>query len=110
MTDGEPPDDAPVRILVVDDDEGVRDTVCDVLTELGYAADPASDGTDALDRFRPGRYRLVVTDLTMPRMNGLQLAAFGITLTRKPDVEGLTRLIVRTLQRRDIDDLQVQKP
>jgi CheY-like chemotaxis protein len=135
MTAAEPPDDAPARILVVDDDEGVRDTVCDVLTELGYAADPASDGTDALDRFRPGRYRLVVTDLTMPKMNGLQLArrlralepaipilmfsaaaapgqlaAFGITLTRKPDVEGLTRLIVRTLQRRDIDDLQVQKP
>ena len=122
MTDAEPADDAPVRILVVDDDEAVRDIVCDVLTELGYAAEPAHDGADALDRFRPGRFRLVVTDFAMPTMNGLQLArrlralepaipilvfsaaaatgplaAFGITLIRKPDVEGLTGLIVRTL-------------
>ena len=110
-------------ILVVDDDAAVRDVVCDVLTELGYAAEPASNGADALDRFRPGRHRLVVTDLAMPTMNGLQLArrlraleptipilmfsaaaapvnlaAFGITLIRKPDVDGLTGLIVRTLQ------------
>lgn len=126
MTDAAPPDDAPARILVVDDDDGVRDVVCDVLTELGYAAEPARDGADALDRFRPGRYRLVVTDFRMPTMNGLQLAcrlralepaipilmfsgaaapgplaAFGITLIRKPDVEALTGLIVRTLPRRD---------
>jgi CheY-like chemotaxis protein len=128
MTDGEPGDHAPLRILVVDDDETVRDIVCDVLTELGYAAEPARDGADALDRFRPGRYRLVVTDLAMPTMNGFQLAhrlralepaipilvfsaatatgplaAFGITLIRKPDVEGLTGLIVRTLTGRDGD-------
>ena len=128
MTDAEPPDDASVRILVVDDDEAVRDVVCDVLTELGYAAEPASDGADALGRFRPGRYRLVVTDLAMPTMNGLQLACrlralepaipilvfsaaappgpltdFGFTLIRKPDVEGLTGLIVRMLKRRDVD-------
>jgi CheY-like chemotaxis protein len=126
MTDAEPPDDAPARILVVDDNEDVRDIVCYVLTELGYVTEPARDGADALDRFRPGRYRLVVTDLGMPTMNGLQLAcrlralepaipilmfsgaaapeqlaAFGITLIRKPDVEALTGLIVRTLQRRD---------
>ena len=74
MRDTEPPDDAPVRILVVDDDENVRDIVCDVLTELGYAAEPARDGADALDRFRPGHYGLVVTDFGMPTMNGLQLA------------------------------------
>ena len=83
MTDAEPPDDTPVRILVVDDDEGVRDTVCDVLTELGYVAEPARDGADALDRFRPGRYRLVVTDLGMPAMNGLQLACRLRALQRR---------------------------
>ncbi len=128
MTDAGPGDDAPVRILVLDDDEAVRDVVCDVLTELGYAAEPARDGADALGRFRPGRYRLVVTDLAMPTMNGLQLTrrlralepaipilvfsaaaapgpltAFGITLIRKPDIEGLTGLIVRTLKRGDVD-------
>lgn len=112
------------RILVVDDDEAVLDAVCDALTLLGYAVEPARDGDAALVRFRPGRYQLVVTDLAMPIMNGLELArrlralepalpilifsgaagaagdalaSIGVTLTRKPDVEGLTRLVARAL-------------
>jgi CheY-like chemotaxis protein len=114
----------PLRILVVDDDEGVRDAVCDVLTMLGYTAEPVSGAGEALDRFRPGRYQLVVTDLAMPAMNGLQLArrlralepslpimifsaalvveepsldVGGITVARKPDVEELARLVQRAL-------------
>ena len=118
------PDTVPVRILVVDDDEAVRDAVCDVVTMLGYAAEPASDPGDALERFRPGRYGLVVTDLSMPVMNGLQFArhlrvlepalpilifsgaapwtepsleSIGFASARKPDLDALTRLITRTL-------------
>lgn len=110
------------RILVVDDDPTVREAVCDVLSMLGYATDAANGAGEALDRFRPGRYRLVVTDLAMPVMNGLQLAqrlralepslpitifsgAFvpvepalvGITVACKPDIEGLARIVQRTL-------------
>ena len=115
----------PARILVVDDDEAVCDAVCDALTMLGYATESAHDATDALDRFRPGRYQLVVTDLAMPLINGLELARqlralepelpilifsgavpagpplmapMGITLTPKPDVDLLTRLIERALE------------
>jgi CheY-like chemotaxis protein len=115
-----------VRILVVDDDEGVRDVVCDALTLLGYTAESVSGAGEALARFHPGRYDLVVTDLAMPVMNGLQLARHlraleptlpilifsgavlasepalevsGVTVTRKPDVEALARLIQRTLGR-----------
>ena len=117
---------APVLILVVDDDEAVRDTVCDVVRMLGYTAEPAGDARAALDRFRPGLYDLVVTDLAMPVMNGLQLARHlhaleptlpitifsatalptepalavsGITVARKPDVDELARLIQCTLGR-----------
>ena len=116
----------PARILVVDDDEAVRDAVCDVVTMLGHTAEPASDAYEALDRFRPGRYDLVVTDLAMPVMNGLDLArhlrtleptlpitifsatalppepaleVIGITVACKPDVDALVRLIQRTLEK-----------
>lgn len=115
---------ASLRVLVVDDDEAVREAVCDVVTMLGYTAEPASGAGEALDRFRPGRYGLVVTDLTMPAMNGLQLArrlralepslpitifsatppstdasedVAGLTVARKPDVDALAGLIQRTL-------------
>ena len=112
------------RILVVDDDQGVRDAVCYVLTLLGYTTEPVSGASEALDRFRPGRYHLIVTDLAMPVMNGLQLArrlralepslpvlifsgtfvagetsleVGGVPVARKPDVEELARLVQRTL-------------
>lgn len=112
----------PVRVLVVDDDEAVRDAVCDVVAMLGYTAQPASGAGEALDRFRPGLYDLVVTDLAMPVMNGLQLArrlralepslpimifsgtvpegaldVSGIAVARKPDIDALARLIQRAL-------------
>ena len=113
-----------VRILVVDDDAGVREAVCEALTYLGYATEPVSGAGEALDRFHPGRYRVVVTDLAMPVMNGLQLARrlralepglpimifsgstsaaeselerVGVRVARKPDVDALTRLIERIL-------------
>jgi two-component system, cell cycle sensor histidine kinase and response regulator CckA len=111
--------DAP-RILVVDDDEAVRYAVCLALSGLGCVVDSVSGAGEALARFRPGRYRAVVTDVGMPRMNGLELArrlralepslpimifsgeptgelVEGTLLTLKPDIEGLTRLIERTL-------------
>ena len=113
--------DAP-RILVVDDDEAVRWAVCLALSVLGCVTESVSGGHEALERFRPGRYRAVVTDVTMPVMNGLELARRlralepglpimifsgeysrgeieGSQITPKPDIEALTRLIERTLAR-----------
>ena len=111
--------DAP-RILVVDDDESVRIAVCLALGALGCLTDAASGPSEALDRFRPGRYRAVVTDIAMPVMNGLELArrlralepdlpimifsgspsfieVDGAMVARKPDVEALTQLVRRAL-------------
>jgi two-component system response regulator FlrC len=65
--------DAEDRILIVDDDPSMRTALMESVRRLGYAAQGAVDGADALERV--GRFRpwLVLTDLKMPRMTGLEL-------------------------------------
>ncbi len=64
-----------MRVLVVDDDDGIRFIVGGVAQELpGAVVEMASNGADALERIdRTGCPELIVTDVRMPRMNGLEL-------------------------------------
>ncbi len=61
------------RILVVDDEAGIRKVVRDGLEREGHEVETASDGVEALDLAEGSRFDLVVTDLTMPRRGGLEL-------------------------------------
>jgi CheY-like chemotaxis protein len=61
------------RILVVDDEASVRQVIVDVLSHDGYVVDAASDGPSALDHMARQRFRLVITDIVMPQMDGLTL-------------------------------------
>src|ERR1043166_3169368 len=63
------------RILVIDDDRYVRTLLCDLLEAWGYAPDGAADGREGLNRFEPGRYDVVMTDLGMPGLTGLDVVA-----------------------------------
>ena len=65
----------PLRVLVVDDDPGMRDGMALSLKRSGYFAEQARGGEEALRMVRPGAYDAVVTDLRMPGMDGLQLTA-----------------------------------
>jgi DNA-binding response OmpR family regulator len=60
------------RILVVDDEPMVRDTLGQVLADEGYVVDVAVDGEDALDRIQLNRPDAILLDLMMPGMNGRQ--------------------------------------
>jgi DNA-binding response OmpR family regulator len=60
------------RILVVDDEPMVRETLGQVLAEEGYVVDVAVDGEDALDRVHAARPDAILLDLMMPGMNGRQ--------------------------------------
>jgi DNA-binding response OmpR family regulator len=60
------------RILVVDDEPMVRETLGQVLTEEGYVVDVAVDGEDALDRVHAAKPDAILLDLMMPGMNGRQ--------------------------------------
>lgn len=58
-------------IMVVDDDEDVRNMLCMALSAEGYAATGAADGVEALRQMRQGELpALIVVDLMMPRMDG----------------------------------------
>ena len=61
------------RILVVDDDEMVRSTTEALVASLGYEVDTASGGEEAIARSESVAYDLILTDLSMPGMNGLEL-------------------------------------
>jgi chemosensory pili system protein ChpA (sensor histidine kinase/response regulator) len=64
---------APTRILVVDDAWMVRVTMKQLLEDAGYQVDTAQNGIAALERLRQAVPDLVLTDLEMPEMNGLEL-------------------------------------
>ncbi|HEX5045683.1 MAG TPA: response regulator transcription factor [Gammaproteobacteria bacterium] len=66
--------DAP-RILVVDDEEHLAAGIRENLEAEGYRADVAHDGRDGLTRVREQRFDLVVLDVMMPNMDGLELCA-----------------------------------
>jgi excisionase family DNA binding protein len=61
------------RVLVVDDEDGVRDMVARALLQAQYDVDTANDGPSALDRLRATDYDLLITDLRMPGMDGLSV-------------------------------------
>ena len=60
-------------ILIVEDDPDVRAMLTRTLGCGGYVVDSAADGSEALDKFRDNRFNLVITDVRLPQMNGLQL-------------------------------------
>lgn len=62
-------------ILVVDDDRATRHVTRAVLAKAGYKVRVAPDGAQALTRLRTGRFDLMLLDVWMPRMDGLQLLA-----------------------------------
>lgn len=63
-----------LRILVVDDDDCVRDLLRDILEFEGYAVTTADGGSEALALFDAGRFEAVFTDVGMPDMSGWELA------------------------------------
>jgi CheY-like chemotaxis protein/anti-sigma regulatory factor (Ser/Thr protein kinase) len=61
------------RILVVDDDRTTRHLIRGILTNAGYRVAVAKDGVEALARLKQNRVDLMLCDVWMPRMNGLDL-------------------------------------
>jgi response regulator RpfG family c-di-GMP phosphodiesterase len=61
------------RVLIVDDDLGIRETISQIIEELGYHPDTAADGLEALAMLDTGSYLCVFTDIMMPKMTGIEL-------------------------------------
>ncbi len=77
--------DAAAGILVVDDEPSIRDLLQEGLKSSGYSCVIASDGYEALDRLKEREFSLVLSDIDMPRMDGVKL--LQALQDRHPDVE-----------------------
>lgn len=61
------------RILIVDDDEDIRRVLEETLKDWGYETVIAENGEKGLEAFRLGSFSLIITDVRMPGMDGLQM-------------------------------------
>ena len=79
------------RVLVVDDSLTVRELERKLLASRGYDVEVAVDGMDGWNAVRTGHFNLVVSDIDMPRMDGIEL----VTLIKKdPNLKALPVMIV----------------
>src|SRR6187455_3743530 len=59
-------------ILIIDDEKAIRKTLSEILSFEGYKIDEASDGEEGLKKFREKNYDLVLCDIKMPRIDGIE--------------------------------------
>lgn len=62
-----------MRLLIVEDEEDMREALCYGLRRCGYAVDAAGDGADAVEQCGINEYDLVVLDLNLPGLDGMEV-------------------------------------
>ncbi len=85
------PDDQQLRFLVVDDNEDIRDVFCRLIERAGHLASTATDGQEAVETLQGEGFDVMLLDLTMPRMNGVDVVRW---LREHPDVAPAMRIVV----------------
>lgn len=87
-----PREHAGVSILIVDDEHGLGEMLKDVLVDVGYDVSLAINGRRALDRLQERTFDVVLTDVMMPVMDGVELAR----ILRADARHQLTRIVLMT--------------
>ena len=82
--------DNPTRILVVDDDEGIRNSLATILKDEGYMVDVAKSGSEAIKKSRATVYNVALIDIRLPDMEGTEI------LTRMRETVPKIRKIILT--------------
>jgi DNA-binding NtrC family response regulator len=78
------------NVLVVDDKEGIRTFIAEVLSDAGHDVEAAKDGRDALAKLGNRSFHLMISDLKMPNMDGMQLLEKARTIAPEMAVIVLT--------------------
>src|SRR6187455_2676472 len=60
------------EILIIDDEKAIRKTLSEILSFEGYKLDEAADGEEGLKRFKDKSYDLVLCDIKMPKIDGIE--------------------------------------
>jgi DNA-binding NtrC family response regulator len=71
------------RILVIDDDEGIREVFSTILRESGYEVDTAQNAREAIEKSRLNLYHLALVDIRLPDMEGTKLLEQLVDTTPK---------------------------
>lgn len=118
------------RILVVDDEPDICNSVADILNEFGYGADTACDGSEALSKIRDRAYDVALLDFKMPGMDGLALyremrrvcpetsailisACTGSDVAEEAIRSGIRKVIAKPVDMSDVIaqvDLELERP
>ena len=80
-----------LRFLVVDDNEDIRDVFCRLIERAGHEAETAVDGQEAVETLQGEKFDVMLLDLTMPRMTGVDVVRW---LRAHPDVAPDLRIVV----------------
>ena len=72
MSQPAPALDSPKRILLVDDDDGMRSVIRRAIEERGWICEEALNGVDSISKARANQPSLIILDLSMPIMNGYE--------------------------------------
>ena len=80
-----------LRFLVVDDNEDIRDVFCRLVERAGHLVSTAEDGQAAVEVLQDHSFDVMLLDLTMPRMGGVEVVRW---LRGHPDVAPAMRIVV----------------
>jgi len=86
-----------VKLLIVEDELSLQKALCKGFAKLGYAVDAAADGEEALERYYSSFYDVIVLDLNLPKLDGIEV----LKEIRKEDPE--TRIIILSA-RSEVED------
>ena len=67
-------DGSSLPVLVIDDNAVVCQLITETLGEVGYTVETSSDGAGTLTEYKPGTYQLLLVDIILPRMGGVEIA------------------------------------
>jgi len=108
-----PDEQQKASILVIEDEEGVRDLLHDILTNAGHEVEIVTDGSQGIEIFKKKEFDLVFTDLGMPVMSGWQVAEKIRSMNKKVPVALITGWNIelkKSDMRKSGVDLIIKKP
>lgn len=77
-------------ILVVDDEQAICDILSEALVHMGHRVETAGDGIEAIRKIEEGDFSIVVTDMMMPRMDGMELIEYLVKNHKGIDLIAIT--------------------
>ena len=78
------------NILVVDDEQAICDILSEALEHMGHRVETAKDGVEAIKKIEEGDFSIVITDMMMPRMDGMELIEYLVENRRGIDIIAIT--------------------